>query len=71
VKADINNLKRTDYCGNITNVYMGNEVTVYGWVNSWRDHGGIIFIDLRDREGVLQIVFDPSENKLRTMRLKR
>ncbi len=63
MKADINNLRRTDYCGNITNVYMGDEVTVYGWVNSWRDHGGIIFIDLRDREGVLQIVFDPSENK--------
>ncbi len=62
MKTDIDGLKRTDYCGNITKVSLGDEVTVYGWVNSWRNHGGVIFIDLRDREGILQIVFDPSEN---------
>jgi aspartyl-tRNA synthetase len=52
-------LKRTDYCGRIDRRYLGQTVTVMGWVHRRRDHGGIIFIDLRDREGLVQIVCDP------------
>jgi aspartyl-tRNA synthetase len=50
---------RTDYCGNIDESYAGKEVTLYGWVNKRRDLGGVIFIDLRDREGIVQVVIDP------------
>jgi aspartyl-tRNA synthetase len=50
---------RTDYCGNIDVSYVSKEVTLYGWVNKRRDLGGVIFIDLRDREGIVQVVIDP------------
>ena len=50
---------RTHYCGHVNEHLSGQEVTVCGWVNHRRDHGGVIFIDLRDREGVLQVVIDP------------
>lgn len=50
---------RTDYCGNITAAYTGQHVTLTGWVNKRRDLGGVIFIDLRDREGIVQVVYDP------------
>ncbi|UAA37335.1 aspartate--tRNA ligase [Paraneptunicella aestuarii] len=50
---------RTDYCGNIDESYVGKEVSLYGWVNRRRDLGGVIFLDLRDREGVVQVVYDP------------
>src|SRR5438045_5136196 len=50
---------RTNYCGLIDSSYLGKEVTVMGWVHRRRDHGGVIFIDLRDREGLLQVVCDP------------
>ncbi|WP_100641951.1 aspartate--tRNA ligase [Alteromonas facilis] len=50
---------RTDYCGNITANYLDQTVTLCGWVNKRRDLGGVIFLDLRDREGIVQVVFDP------------
>jgi len=56
-------LDRTAYCGNIDEKFLGSLVTLYGWVQNWRDHGGVVFIDLKDREGIVQIVFDPKENK--------
>ena len=52
-------MKRTDYCGLIDRKYLGQTVTVCGWVHRRRDHGGVIFIDLRDREGLVQVVCDP------------
>ncbi|MCX7991052.1 MAG: aspartate--tRNA ligase [Proteobacteria bacterium] len=58
----LGNWKRTDYCGNIDENWIDKEVTVMGWVFRRRDHGGVIFVDLRDREGLLQIVFDPTIN---------
>ncbi len=50
---------RTNYCGLIDTSYLGKTVTVFGWAHRRRDHGGVIFIDLRDREGLLQVVIDP------------
>ena len=50
---------RTHYCGQVTEALTGQIVNVCGWVHRRRDHGGVIFIDLRDREGLLQVVFDP------------
>ncbi|BDX07312.1 aspartate--tRNA ligase [Planctobacterium marinum] len=50
---------RTNYCGNIDASYVGQTVTLCGWVNRRRDLGGVIFLDLRDREGIVQVVYDP------------
>ncbi len=50
---------RTNYCGLIDKRYLGQTVTLFGWVHRRRDHGGVIFIDMRDREGLLQFVVDP------------
>ncbi|MDR1087016.1 MAG: aspartate--tRNA ligase [Endomicrobium sp.] len=55
-------MKRSSYCGDVREDNIGKDIVVCGWVHSRRDHGGVIFIDLRDREGLLQIVFQP-ENK--------
>jgi aspartyl-tRNA synthetase len=55
---------RTHYCGEIDTGAVGQDVAVAGWVHRRRDHGGVIFIDLRDREGLLQIVFDPDSPEI-------
>lgn len=50
---------RTHYCGSVTQALMGQSVSLCGWVNRRRDHGGVIFVDVRDREGFVQVVCDP------------
>ena len=50
---------RTHYCGQVNEQLLGQEVSVAGWVHRRRDHGGVIFVDVRDREGLLQVVFNP------------
>ncbi|MFH1282235.1 MAG: aspartate--tRNA ligase [bacterium] len=60
-------MKRTNYCGEVTEKHLGKRIVLAGWVSSWRDHGGVIFIDLRDIEGIVQIVFNPENKKLFSM----
>jgi aspartyl-tRNA synthetase len=54
---------RTDYCTELDKNSIGKEVILAGWANSYRDHGGVIFIDLRDRSGIIQLVCDPADSK--------
>ena len=57
---------RSIYCGDVGAREEGQEVTVAGWVHRRRDHGGVIFIDLRDREGLVQVVFNPEKKEIFT-----
>jgi aspartyl-tRNA synthetase len=57
-------MKRSCYCGKVDESFIGKEIVVNGWVHSRRDHGGVIFIDLRDREGLVQIVFQPEKKEM-------
>ena len=54
---------RSHYCAELNELNVGEEVELVGWVNSHRDHGGVIFIDLRDRSGIIQVVADPADSK--------
>jgi aspartyl-tRNA synthetase len=55
---------RSHYCGQIDRSLIGKEIAVAGWLHRRRDHGGVIFVDLRDREGLLQVVFDPDDPEM-------
>lgn len=57
-------LKRTQYCGDVSETLAGKEVVLMGWVDSRRDHGSLVFFDLRDREGRVQVVIDPQKEGL-------
>ena len=54
--------KRTHYCGDVSLAQDGQEVILMGWTHRRRDHGGVIFVDLRDRTGLVQVVFNPEFN---------
>lgn len=57
-------IKRSHYCGELSEKLLDKSVSLCGWVDRWRDHGGVVFIDLRDRSGITQIVMDPSHKAM-------
>ena len=59
----LGDMKRTHHCCDLSGKDIGREVVLMGWVQRRRDHGGVIFIDLRDKEGITQVVFNPDVNK--------
>ncbi|MFP2931761.1 aspartate--tRNA ligase [Pyxidicoccus sp. 3LG] len=63
----ISEVKRTHNCGQLTGANVGEEVVLFGWVHNRRDHGGAVFIDLRDREGLTQVVFEPDSAEAHTL----
>ncbi len=54
---------RDKYCAEVSEKDIGQDLTIAGWANKWRDHGGVIFIDLRDRSGIVQVIFNPENNQ--------
>ena len=61
---------RSHYCGQVNEQQLDQQIQLTGWVNRRRDHGGVIFIDLRDREGLIQVVFDPDRIEIFQKALK-
>jgi aspartyl-tRNA synthetase len=57
-------MKRTHYCGDVTEQFLSKTVVIMGWVHRRRDHGGVIFVDLRDRAGLVQVVFNPEQKEV-------